>query len=57
MADPSVSARSAALGVPISAGQTRHYFNIYRDPSAAGPCGNTASTVNLTNSGSITWGS
>jgi len=56
MGDPSVSVRTAALGVPISAGDTRHYFNIYRDPNAAGPCGNTASTVNLTNSGSVTWG-
>jgi hypothetical protein len=54
-ADPSVSARSATLGVPISAGQTRHYFNIYRDPQAATPCGNTASTVNLTNAGSVLW--
>ena len=55
MGDQTVSARSAALGVPISAGQTRHYFNIYRDPAAAGPCGNPASTVNTTNAGSITW--
>ena len=54
-ADPSVSARSAALGVPITPGQTRHYFNIYRDPFAAGPCGNTNSTVNLTNATSIIW--
>ena len=54
-ADPSVTARSAALGVPIVPGQTRHYFNIYRDPFAAGPCGNTSSTVNLTNAISISW--
>jgi hypothetical protein len=54
-ADLSVSARSAALGVPISAGQTRHYQTIYRDPNAAGPCGNVLSTVNLTNAGSVTW--
>jgi hypothetical protein len=54
--DPSISARCAALGVPISPGQTRHYFNIYRDPFAAGPCGNTSSTVNLTNASSATWG-
>lgn len=51
----SISGRSTLLGVPISPGETRHYFNIYRDPNAAGPCGSTASTVNLTNSGSITW--
>jgi hypothetical protein len=55
MGDASVSARSAAVGDPILAGQNRHYFTIYRDPSAAGPCGNTASTVNLTNAGTITW--
>ena len=55
MGDPTVSARSAALNVPISAGQTRHYFNLYRDNQAAGPCGNTSSTVNVTNAGSITW--
>lgn len=55
MGDPSVSARTAAVGAPISAGETRHYFNIYRDPGAATPCGDTASTVNLTNSGSLTW--
>jgi len=53
--DPSVSAATAAVGAPISPGQTRHYFVIYRDPNAATPCGNTASTVNLTNSGSLTW--
>jgi hypothetical protein len=55
MADLSISARSAARAVPISAGDTRHYFNVYRDPAAAGPCGDTASTVNTTNTGSIAW--
>jgi hypothetical protein len=55
MGDPSITARCATLSVPISAGQTRHYFNLYRDAQAAGPCGNTASTVNTTNAGSITW--
>jgi hypothetical protein len=53
--DPTVSAATAALGAPITAGQTRHYFVVYRDPNAAAPCGNTSSTVNLTNSGSLTW--
>jgi len=53
--DPSVSVRSAAVGASISPGNTRHYFNLYRDPLAAGPCGNTTSTVNLTNSISGTW--
>ena len=57
MGDPSVSARSAALGSPISAGQTRHYFNLYRDQAATAPsaCNNTASNVNVTNAGSIQW--
>jgi hypothetical protein len=55
MGDASIHARSAAVGDPISAGQNRHYFTIYRDPNAAGPCGNTASTINLTNAGTVTW--
>jgi hypothetical protein len=55
MGDPTISARCAALSVPISPGETRHYFNLYRDNQAAGPCGNTASTVNVTNGGSLTW--
>ena len=55
MADPSVSARSAAVGSPIIAGETRGYFNLYRDNQAAGPCGNSASTINATNAFLITW--
>jgi subtilisin-like proprotein convertase family protein len=55
-AGPSVSVRSAALGDPISAGEARHYFSIYRDPGAAGPCGNSASTVNVSNAGTFVWG-
>jgi hypothetical protein len=54
-ADPSVHVRSAALGDPISAGQARYYMTYYRDPNAAGPCGNTASTFNDSQAGSITW--
>jgi len=53
---PAVSARSAALGDTIPTGAARHYFNVYRDPLAAGPCGNTASTVNLTNALTVIWG-
>jgi hypothetical protein len=58
MGDPSVSARSAALSSPISAGQTRHYFNLYRDAAATAPaaCNNTLSNVNVTNAGSVLWG-
>ena len=57
MGDPSVSARSAALSSPISAGQTRHYFNLYRDAAATAPaaCNNTLSNVNVTNAGSVLW--
>ena len=54
--NPSVSARSAALGVTISPGETRHYFNVYRDSGAATPCGSTSATTNLTNGTSISWG-
>jgi hypothetical protein len=56
LGDPSVSARTAALGAAIGPGELRHYFNLYRDPFAAGPCGDTAARVNLTNGGRITWG-
>jgi len=53
--DASVSARSAAVGVPISPGQIRYYFTIYRDPQAASPCGNSASTINLSETVSAQW--
>jgi hypothetical protein len=53
--DPSVSARSAAVGAPILAGQTRYYFTIYRDPQAATPCANSASTINVSNAVSALW--
>ena len=54
--DPGVSARSASLGDPIPLGAGRHYFNTYRDPNAAVPCGRTASTINLTNALTVFWG-
>jgi hypothetical protein len=53
--DPSLSVRAAALGVPITAGETRHFYVAYRDPGAAGPCGSSASTINSTNAYSIQW--
>ncbi|MFN0006946.1 MAG: FG-GAP repeat protein [Planctomycetota bacterium] len=55
MGDASVSARSSALGVAIAAGQTRHYFNVYRDSSAPGACGSATANTNTTNGGSVTW--
>jgi hypothetical protein len=36
--DPTISARSAALGVPIMAGQSRWYLVYYRDPTVLGGC-------------------
>ncbi|MFN0008728.1 MAG: TolB family protein [Planctomycetota bacterium] len=56
MGDPSVSARSASFpGHAIAAPETRYYFNTYRDGQAAGPCGSTAVSTNVTNMGSISW--
>jgi formylglycine-generating enzyme required for sulfatase activity len=52
--DPSVSARSAALGDPIAPGTTRYYIVYYRDPVVLGGC-SAASTFNVTQSGSIGW--
>lgn len=56
MGNPSVSARSAAVGDTIMAGEARHYFTIYRDPGAAVPCGVTSSTINISNAGTFVWG-
>ncbi|MFN0009481.1 MAG: PQQ-dependent sugar dehydrogenase [Planctomycetota bacterium] len=53
--DASVSARSAAVGATIAAGQTRYYFTIYRDNFAAGPCGNPASNINLSSAVGVLW--
>ena len=50
-AEPSITARSATLGVPISAGQHRFYFVAYRDPTAF--C--TANTFNASNAVDILW--
>jgi len=56
MGDSSVHTRSAIVGASISAGQTRHYFTVYRDPLAAGPCGNPLTGINLSNAVGIYWG-
>jgi len=53
--DPSVSVRTAAVGSPITAGETRYCFTVYRDPGAAVPCGNPASTINLSNALRVRW--
>jgi glucose/arabinose dehydrogenase len=54
--DPSVSAQSARSGAPISPGQSRFYFTVYRDPSAAAACGSSAVEVNLSAAVSVRWG-
>jgi hypothetical protein len=51
--DPSISARSAALGSPISALQTRYYQIYYRDP-VAGFC--PTNTFNVSNGLKVIWG-
>jgi len=53
--EASIRNRMIALGSPILSGETRKYYNAYRDPQAAGPCGSSSSTINLTNAGAITW--
>jgi hypothetical protein len=52
--DPSVHARSAALGDPISMGTTRSYYVYYRDPVVLGGCPST-STFNTTQSVQAIW--
>jgi len=51
MADPRVHIAQGG----IVAGNTRYYYNTYRDPNAAGPCGNSSSTINTTNAVAVTW--
>jgi Tol biopolymer transport system component len=53
--DPSVSARSAALGDTIAAGASRWYAVYYRDPLVLGGCPPT-STFNVTQTQMVTWG-
>ena len=52
--DLSVSARSAALGDTLAAGQTRNYAVYYRDPVVLGGC-MSGGTFNMTQSGAVTW--
>ena len=53
--DPSVSARSASLGVPIVPGAPRHYQLWYRDPDASFCGGSAKSSMNLSNAVTIPW--
>jgi hypothetical protein len=52
--DPTISARSALLGVPIQPGQPYFYLAYYRDPGLLGGCA-AASGFNATQTGSVTW--
>ena len=52
--DPTVSARSAALGDVIQPGQSRWYLVYYRDPTVLGGCP-ASSTFNATQTGRIDW--
>ena len=49
-----VSVRSANLGDPISAGQSRWYFVVYRDPIVLPSCP-SESTFNTTQTGLVEW--
>lgn len=53
-ADPSISARSAALGDTITPGSTRGYYVYYRDPVVLGGCP-SGSTFNTTQSLQAVW--
>jgi Tol biopolymer transport system component len=52
--DPTVSTRSATLGVPIQPGETRYFLVFYRDSTVLGGCP-ALSTFNATQTGSATW--
>jgi hypothetical protein len=52
--DPTVSARSAALGDIIQAGQSRWYLVYYRDPIVLGGC-DSWRAFNATQTGQVTW--
>jgi hypothetical protein len=54
IADPSISARSAELGDPLSMGITRYYSVYYRDPFVLGGC-TAAQTFNTTQTVGMIW--
>jgi hypothetical protein len=53
--DPSISARSAALGDPLAPGTTRYYQAVYRDPALGFCSGAPNSTWNIGNAIRINW--
>ena len=53
--DPSVSARSAALGDSITMGTSRYYYAYYRDPSASFCPAPAGDTFNSSSSVGCTW--
>ena len=52
--DPSISARSAALGDPIQSGTYRYYQLYYRDPDPAF-CNPAPATFNASNAVMVAW--
>jgi len=53
--EPSITARSAALGDPIAPGETRYYQVYYRDPSSSFCAAPAGSTFNATSGIRISW--
>jgi probable HAF family extracellular repeat protein len=53
--DPSITARSAALGFAIPSGATRYYQTYYRDPNATFCPPPAGGTFNVTNGIAIVW--
>jgi hypothetical protein len=53
--DPSVTARSAALGDPILPGSTRYYQSYYRDANPTFCTAPAGGTFNVSNAIAITW--
>jgi hypothetical protein len=53
--DPSISARSAALGDPIPSGATRYYQTYYRDPNLAFCPAPAGDSWNVTNGVQVQW--
>ncbi len=53
--DPSITARSAAMGVPISPGGRRYYQVAYRDGNASFCPSPTGNSFNISNGVKINW--